>query len=180
MVNHKEHAELIRKARLGDKASMSRLAEVARVHLREYVLRLTLQEDLTEDIVQETILEMFKVFDKLKKADRFWAWLHGIAFNKIRSHYGKKWRHKTTSLSVVVPAYNEAYTVKESLKRLLVFRECKLLTKVQFIVVDDGSSDKTVEIVENFFNHRHANTTNYEWVFVKHQKNFGKYRKNQN
>ena len=101
MVNDKEHAELIRKARLGDKGSLSRLAEVARVHLREYVLRLTLQGDLTEDIVQESILEMFKVFDKLKKADRFWAWLHGIAFNKIRSHYGRQWRHKTISLSDV-------------------------------------------------------------------------------
>jgi len=101
MINHKEHAELIRKAQLGDRECLSRLAEVARVYLREYVLRLTLQEDLTEDIVQESILEMFKVFDKLKKADRFWAWLHGIAFNKIRSHYGRQWRHKTISLSEV-------------------------------------------------------------------------------
>jgi len=92
---------LIRKAQLGDRECLSRLAEVARVYLREYVLRLTLQEDLTEDIVQESILEMFKVFDKLKKADRFWAWLHGIAFNKIRSHYGRQWRHKTISLSEV-------------------------------------------------------------------------------
>jgi RNA polymerase sigma-70 factor (ECF subfamily) len=101
MINHKEQAELIRKAQLGDRGSLSRLAEVARVHLREYVLRLTLQEDLTEDIVQESILEMFKVFEKLKKADRFWAWLHGIAFNKIRSYYGRRWRHKTISLSEV-------------------------------------------------------------------------------
>ena len=92
---------MIRKAQLGDRECLSRLAEVARVYLREYVLRLTLQEDLTEDIVQESILEMFKVFDKLKKADRFWAWLHGIAFNKIRSHYGRQWRHKTISLSEV-------------------------------------------------------------------------------
>jgi len=101
MINHKEHAELIKKAQLGDRESLSRLAEFARVHLREFVLRLTLQEDLTEDIVQESILEMFKVFNKLKKADRFWAWLHGIAFNKIRSHYGRQWRHKTISLSEV-------------------------------------------------------------------------------
>jgi len=42
---------------------------------------------------------MFKVFDKLKKADRFWNWLDGIAFNKVRSHYGRRWRHKTVSLS---------------------------------------------------------------------------------
>ncbi|MHC4325993.1 MAG: RNA polymerase sigma factor [Planctomycetota bacterium] len=99
MINYKEHAELVRKAQLGDKECLNRLAEAARVHLREYVLRLTLREDLTQDIVQESILEMFKVFDKLKRAEKFWSWLDGIAFNKIRRHYGRQWRHKTISLS---------------------------------------------------------------------------------
>ncbi len=101
MINCKEHAELVRKAQLGDKECLNRLAEVVRVHLREYVLRLTLREDLTQDIVQESILEMFKVFDKLKKAEKFWSWLDGIAFNKIRSHYGRQWRHRTISLSEI-------------------------------------------------------------------------------
>ena len=101
MIYCKEHVELVRKAQLGDKECLNRLAEVARVHLREYVLRLTLREDLTQDIVQESILEMYKVFDKLKKAENFWSWLDGIAFNKIRSHYGRQWRHKTISLSEI-------------------------------------------------------------------------------
>lgn len=99
MVNDDELAGLVQKARLGDRGSMDRLAEAAVVRLREYVFRLTLQEDLTQDIVQESILEMFRVFNKLDKAERFWSWLHGIAFNKIRSHYGRQWRHRTISLS---------------------------------------------------------------------------------
>lgn len=99
MINYEEHAELVKKAQLGDKECLDRLAEVMRVHLREYIFRLTLQEDLTQDIVQESILEMFRVFDKLKRIDRFWSWLNGIAFNKVRSHYGRQWRHKTVSLS---------------------------------------------------------------------------------
>jgi len=101
MDNNRELFELVKKAQLGDKECLNRLAEAARVRLREYVQRLTLQEDLTEDIVQESILEMFKVFDKLKKTDRFWSWLDGIAFNKVRSYYGNRWRHKTVSLSDV-------------------------------------------------------------------------------
>ncbi len=99
MIDDKRHGEWVKKAQLGDKDCLNRLAEAARVHLSEYVLRLTLEEDLTQDIVQECILEMFKVFNKLRRADRFWPWLEGIAFNKIRSHYGRKWRHKTVSLS---------------------------------------------------------------------------------
>ena len=101
MDDNTDYIELVKKAQLGDKESLNRLAEVAKVRLSEYVQRLTLQDDLTQDIVQESILEMFKVFNKLKKADRFWSWLYGIAFNKIRSHYGRQWRHKTVSLSDV-------------------------------------------------------------------------------
>ncbi len=99
MSTNRDHIELVRKAQLGDKECLDHLAEAARVRLREYVLQLTLHEDLTEDIVQESILEMYKVFSKLKKTERFWSWLDGIAFNKVRSHYGKRWRHKTVSLS---------------------------------------------------------------------------------
>jgi RNA polymerase sigma-70 factor (ECF subfamily) len=99
MINYIEHDELVRKAQLGDKECLNRLAEAARVHLCEYVLRLTLREDLTQDIVQESILEMFKVFKKLKSTEKFWSWLDGIAFNKIRGYYGRQWRHKTIPIS---------------------------------------------------------------------------------
>ena len=93
--------ELVRKAQLGDRNSLDRLAETVRVRLYEYVYRLTLQEDLSQDIVQETMLEMLRLFGKLRDTDRFWAWLHGIAFNKVRNHFGKQWRHKTQSLSQI-------------------------------------------------------------------------------
>jgi RNA polymerase sigma-70 factor (ECF subfamily) len=101
MINSHELIEVVEKARLGDKASMDRLAEEAGIYLYENVFRITLQADLSRDIVQECILEMYKIFYKLKKADRFFAWLDGIAFNKIRAHYGRQWRHKTISLSEI-------------------------------------------------------------------------------
>ena len=93
--------ELVRKAQLGDKESLNRLAETVRVRLHEYVFRLTLQDDLTQDIVQETILEMLRLFRKLRQTERFWGWLHTIAFNKVRNHFGRQWRHKTKSLSQI-------------------------------------------------------------------------------
>ena len=81
---------------------------------------------------------------------------------------------KATSLSVLVPAYNEAYTVKESLKRLLILRESKLLSKIQVIIVDDGSTDGTAEIIENYLEEAFKKTSNYEWMLLKHQINLGK------
>lgn len=79
--------ELIRRAQLGDKQCLGQLAQQARERLRTYVYRLTQRDDLAQEIVQESLLEMCKVLGKLKKADRFWPWLYGIAVNKLRRHY---------------------------------------------------------------------------------------------
>ena len=99
MNTNTDYIELVKKAQHGDRQCLNRLAEAARLHLREYVQRLTLEEEVTDDIVQESVLEMFKIFGKLRKSDRFWYWLDGIAFNKVRSYYGRRWRHKMVSLS---------------------------------------------------------------------------------
>ena len=101
MDKHRDDIALVEKAQQGDKECLNLLAEAARVRLHQYVQRLTLQEHLTQDIVQESVLEMFKVFDKLKQAERFWDWLDGIAFNKVREHYGRQWRRREVALSNV-------------------------------------------------------------------------------
>ncbi len=79
--------ELIRRAQHGDRQCLDQLAQQARERLRTYVYRLTQRDDLAQEIVQESLLEMCKVLGKLQKADRFWPWLYGIAINKLRRHY---------------------------------------------------------------------------------------------
>jgi RNA polymerase sigma-70 factor (ECF subfamily) len=82
--------ELVERARRGDRSSLNKLAEMARERLRVYVYRLTQKEDLTQEIVQESLLEMCKILGKLQKTDRFWPWLYGIATNKLHRHYRKE------------------------------------------------------------------------------------------
>jgi hypothetical protein len=48
--------ELVERARQGDKSSLDRLAGMARDRLRVYVYRLTQKDDLTQEIVQESLL----------------------------------------------------------------------------------------------------------------------------
>ena len=93
------YIELVKRARLGDKESLNRLAELSKERLYAYVYRLTLTHELTQDILQESMLEMFKFLDKLEKAERFWPWLRRIAANKVRTHYGRKQNRTTMSLS---------------------------------------------------------------------------------
>ena len=52
-------------------------------------------------------------------------------------------------LSIVVPAFNEARRIRDSLNRVCHFRELKPYA-IELMVVDDGSTDQTVEIVLEF------------------------------
>jgi len=64
-------------------------------------------------------------------------------------------------LSVIIPVYNEWRTICELLSRLLV-----LQLEMEIIVVDDGSSDGTSEILDSFHHPRVK--------LIRHPKNRGK------
>nr|NIP24335.1 hypothetical protein [Phycisphaerae bacterium]NIP52113.1 hypothetical protein [Phycisphaerae bacterium]NIS51120.1 hypothetical protein [Phycisphaerae bacterium]NIU11753.1 hypothetical protein [Phycisphaerae bacterium]NIU59570.1 hypothetical protein [Phycisphaerae bacterium] len=49
--------ELISQAQLGNKDSLERLVAIVWTPLKSYIYRRTLDDNLTEDIVQESILE---------------------------------------------------------------------------------------------------------------------------
>jgi len=97
MQDEGSYVELVKLAQRGDKESWNRLAEWARKRLFEYVYRATLAEDLTQDIIQETMIEMFKFLEKLEKAESFWPWLRKIAANKISTHYRREQRRNLLS-----------------------------------------------------------------------------------
>ncbi|MHC4558097.1 MAG: hypothetical protein ACYS80_12425 [Planctomycetota bacterium] len=64
-----DYVKLVERAQLGDKHCLDRLTELAEERLREDVGRITLDHDLTQDIVQETLLEMCKILGKLKRSE---------------------------------------------------------------------------------------------------------------
>ena len=78
----------------------------------------------------------------------------------------------STSLSVLVPVYNEQYLVAASLERLKVLETSPHLERVQVVVVDDCSKDETPRALEQF----RAGLTpgKLSWMFLRHDKNGGK------
>lgn len=85
-------------------------------------------------------------------------------------------RRASTTLSVIVPAYNEQFLVEASLERLTILADSPLLDLVRIIVVDDGSSDRTHDAMESF---RESVETERQldkisWVWLRHEKNSGK------
>ena len=134
--------ELVRGAQRGDKECLNQLAQQVRERLRTYVFRMTQQEDLTQEIVQESLLEMFKVIGKLRKADRFWPWLYGIATNKLRRYYRTESTQRRVAVSSVQNkrAYRDRQDgfenlVGEELKHIVSGAMKKLKTRHKAILI---------------------------------------------
>jgi glycosyltransferase involved in cell wall biosynthesis len=72
------------------------------------------------------------------------------------------------SLSVVMPVYNERYLVAESIARVLKV-ESPLIDKLELIIVDDGSTDGTREILRKLAAENPARIT-----YIEHERNAGK------
>jgi glycosyltransferase involved in cell wall biosynthesis/phospholipid N-methyltransferase len=83
-----------------------------------------------------------------------------------------------TSLSVLVPVYNEQHLVTSSLERLLVLETSPLLERLQVVVVDDCSGDRTAEVLAAFQQRMAARPVTgglrIEWRFLRHERNGGK------
>jgi len=77
------------------------------------------------------------------------SFLQLIVYYKIKNQFfedpGEKF---TPKLTVIIPAYNEEETISDTLNTVLGSDYPK--TKLEILVVNDGSTDKTAEIVKNF------------------------------
>lgn len=71
-------------------------------------------------------------------------------------------RNETPLLTVIVPVYNEVRTIDELLRRVLAAPYQK-----QVVVVDDGSTDGTAEVLEKWEGHAQVE-------LLRHSKNRGK------
>ena len=117
-----DYIELVVKAQNGDEQSMNRLAERASERLTTYVYRIVLEDNVAQDIVQESMLEMFKILGKLKKTDQFWSWLYGIALKKVHRYQRTAYLHREvsgTETAYEKAAQNEQEKKQEGLEKLV-------------------------------------------------------------
>jgi RNA polymerase sigma-70 factor (ECF subfamily) len=78
--------QLLSQARSGSRTGMGRLAVITWERLYPFVFRLTWNHDMTEDILQETLLAVMQEVNSLRDVRRFWPWVHRIARNKIQDN----------------------------------------------------------------------------------------------
>lgn len=107
---------LVDGAKAGDGSSLDHLVGIAEPKLRAHFLRMTLDIDLTADLVQETMLRMIRSIGQLENTQRFWPWLFRIASNLLKDHYRKGRRPSVTRFSAMAEHHLENVLKDESSK----------------------------------------------------------------
>jgi len=93
--------QLVRQAQLGDRISLDRLAEGARQRLYAHIYRLTLNHDLAQDLLQETLLKMVENIKELEHPERFWSWLFRTALGNVQHYYRDLARKQAVEFSAI-------------------------------------------------------------------------------
>lgn len=99
MATESDFALLVEQARQGDRGAMDCLAEMARQRLYAYIYRLTLNHDLAQDLLQETLLKMVENIKDLRNPAGFWSWLFRTALGNVQHFYRRQARTQTIELS---------------------------------------------------------------------------------
>ncbi len=81
--------KLIKLAQKGDKTALGKLLQSNYSILKGYLLKMTMNEALTEDIVQETMVKAIMNIKKYKPKGKFSTWLITIATNYYRDKLRK-------------------------------------------------------------------------------------------
>jgi RNA polymerase sigma-70 factor (ECF subfamily) len=107
--------KLISSARSGSRKSMGELAVAVRERLYPFVFRTTLNHDLTEDVLQETLLAVVRQVTSLRESQRFWPWVYRIAWSKIQDNYRRSRLRTSGKVSLLQNHASDARAGSESI-----------------------------------------------------------------
>jgi RNA polymerase sigma-70 factor (ECF subfamily) len=105
-------AAIITKAQQGDRTSMGLLAEVAEPRLLTYIFRLTLSQDLAEELCQKTLVKMVQSLKTLKNVDQFWNWLLRHAMGEVQHYYRDQKRRHEVEIEALNREYFKQYVAR--------------------------------------------------------------------
>ncbi len=84
--------DCLHKAQRGCQESRSFLAQQAKPKVYTFINRMTLDHDLSEDLTQETLLELVRALPRLQLTSEngFWSWLYRTALGKAQHHFRRQ------------------------------------------------------------------------------------------
>ena len=76
------------------------------------------------------------------------------------------------NLSIIFPLFNEEYRLIETFKKILSFKKKVKNKKIEIFFVDDGSKDRSSELIKEFI--KKNRTNKFKFFYLKLNKNMGK------
>ena len=94
MVKTVDNIKLVADAQSGCQSALNELADKVCRSVYPVLLKMTRDEDLSQDLLQETFLAMLRSLKNLERIEGFWGWIHTIARNKVYDHFRKRQRRE--------------------------------------------------------------------------------------
>ena len=140
----RDPAHAVRRARAGDEDAFEELVRIFGPRLHRFLaVRLGDERD-ARDALQETLIAAWQGLPGLRRADRFWPWIAGIAANKAadaRRRRASSNGHRPELAAEVVADAHGALAVREALDRLPErWREVLLLRLVLGLTEDETAA----------------------------------------
>jgi RNA polymerase sigma-70 factor (ECF subfamily) len=87
--------KLVVDAQQGNRESLGVLAEQVEGRLQSYLYRLTLDQELAQELCQQTIVSLIEKINALRQPEQFWFWLFRTAMGHVQHHFrDQKREHK--------------------------------------------------------------------------------------
>lgn len=131
---------LIARAKAGDKYAFEILISNNFSILKGYVLKLTLNNELTEDIVQDTLLSAVIHIDSFVSNAKFSTWLIKIATNKYRDYLR---RNKETD--ILLDTFQSSSSIEEEIVKKEELEEVLKILKAM------PAGKRTVFILKHYY-----------------------------
>lgn len=102
-----EVAELVTRAKSGDKEAFDELVKATYAETYTLALRLTANEEDARDVVQDAYLRAYKGLKKFRGDALFTTWLYRITANCANTALGKRKRHRHEDIDDHVALFDE-------------------------------------------------------------------------
>ncbi len=106
---------LIETCRAGNREAMEQLLQEISPDLYRIIFSIVHDHDDTDEILQETLIRMFRYIGSLKEVNRFAAWAMRIAVNQVQTHRVRKSRNRLYEISDSREISNSAVVLNSAL-----------------------------------------------------------------
>lgn len=137
--------DLLKNAKEGDKNALTILINDNYQILTGYIIKLTGNEELAKDIVQETLLKAIVNLEKFKPQAKFSTWLITIATNSYKDYLRKNKEMLPLSEDLIFQGKSVDMKVIDNLQIKEVF---KILNELSY-------DKKTVFILKHYYNYKY-------------------------